>query len=384
MVKVGIVMLFGNDWLGGINYFNNLFNAVKGLPDNHIDFTIFTGYAIDDSKFRAFPSIRVIKNKIFDRFTLPWLCRKFLQKILRYDWMLERLLKKHDIRVLSHSGVIGPDASLPTISWIPDFQHMHLPGFFSAQEIARRDANFSDYANWSTVLLLSSHDALKDLERFSQARRPATKVLKFAVNPEILTGQTTDLADLQERYSFSSRYFLLPNQFWAHKNHRVVIDALAILKAKGKRVMVLATGSTEDNRNPGFFLELQGHIKDRGIEDQFRILGIVPLSDLYGLMTHADAVINPSLFEGWSTTVEEAKTLNKCVLLSDIGVHREQAPARGAYFNPGDAEALARLMDEVAGAEASDDRADYARAMQRFQDYGCAYHELVMELTGNG
>ena len=37
------------------------------------------------------------------------------------------------------------------------------------------------------------------------------------------------------------------------------------------------------------------------------------------------ALLNPSHFEGWSTTVEEARALGVPMLLSDLDVHLEQA-----------------------------------------------------------
>ncbi len=42
-------------------------------------------------------------------------------------------------------------------------------------------------------------------------------------------------------------------------------------------------------------------------------------------MLCSTALINPSQFEGWSTTVEEAKSLGVKMLLSDLEVHKEQA-----------------------------------------------------------
>jgi glycosyltransferase involved in cell wall biosynthesis len=69
--------------------------------------------------------------------------------------------------------------------------------------------------------------------------------------------------------------------------------------------------------------------------------------DMMSLMRHAVAVINPSKFEGWSTTVEEAKSMGKAVVLSDIAVHKEQAPHRAAFFPADDAEMLARKLAEV-------------------------------------
>ena len=55
------------------------------------------------------------------------------------------------------------------------------------------------------------------------------------------------------------------------------------------------------------------------------------------------AVINPSLIEGWSTTVEEAKSLGVPLILSDIPVHREQNQ-EVMFFDPRSARSLAETM----------------------------------------
>jgi hypothetical protein len=65
-------------------------------------------------------------------------------------------------------------------------------------------------------------------------------------------------------------------------------------------------------------------------------------------MHHAIAVLNPSLFEGWSTTVEEAKAQGKQMILSSLPVHMEQAQEhRARFFYPEDSGALAKLLDDV-------------------------------------
>ena len=61
-------------------------------------------------------------------------------------------------------------------------------------------------------------------------------------------------------------YFFLPNQFWAHKNHRAVVDALALLNARGTPFLVLCTGHTQDRRQPDHFAKLMAHVKAMGVE----------------------------------------------------------------------------------------------------------------------
>ena len=57
-------------------------------------------------------------------------------------------------------------------------------------------------------------------------------------------------------------------------------------------------------------------------------------------MRASTALLNPSLFEGWSTNVEEAHALGVPMLLSDLDVHRERAGADVSYFDRHSAESL--------------------------------------------
>jgi glycosyltransferase involved in cell wall biosynthesis len=59
------------------------------------------------------------------------------------------------------------------------------------------------------------------------------------------------------------------------------------------------------------------------------------------------ALINPSRFEGWSTTVEEAKSFGVPLILSDIDVHREQTGGAARYFGIDDPGMLADQLWEV-------------------------------------
>jgi len=54
--------------------------------------------------------------------------------------------------------------------------------------------------------------------------------------------------------------------------------------------------------------------------------------------------MNPSLYEGWSTPVEEAKSIGAPLLLSDLPVHREQQPRVASFFDPNDSSAVAAAL----------------------------------------
>jgi glycosyltransferase involved in cell wall biosynthesis len=172
-----------------------------------------------------------------------------------------------------------------------------------------------------------------------------------------------DARSVADTYGLPERYFYLPNQFWRHKNHALVLQALSLLRQRGLPVVVAASGKQSDPRDPTHFPRIVALIQSLRLQDDFRLLGLVPYDHLGALMQASVALLNPSTFEGWSTTVEEARTLGVPMILSDLKVHREQACGDAVYFDRNSAEALAavlaaaslsappRLTDGCAGAE---------------------------------
>ena len=77
-----------------------------------------------------------------------------------------------------------------------------------------------------------------------------------------------------------------------------------------------------------------------------RILGLIPRVDQIQLMRRCLAVIQPSLFEGWSTVIEDARALGKPMLVSDFPVHLEQNPPHTYFFERHNPDQLASLMYE--------------------------------------
>ena len=77
------------------------------------------------------------------------------------------------------------------------------------------------------------------------------------------------------------------------------------------------------------------------------VLGTVPHADVFRLLRQSIGVLQPSLFEGWNTAVEECKSVGKAMIVSDIAVHREQNPPNSVYFPPTDFIALADHLSRV-------------------------------------
>jgi len=344
MIKIGFVINFRDqDWIGGIHYYKNLLNAISSHPDRRIEPVIFTGYTSDKKILDEFTNIQIIQDHIFDLFYPLSLIRYLIRKVLQRDILLENLLIKNDISLLSHFRPLGHKSNIPTLGWIPDFQHKSLPDFFSKKELLNRDRFFQIICRDCTSIIFSSNTAKNDAEKFFPEYAEKYKVFPF-VTWDMDLHNLPDYNEIKEKYNLETPYFLVPNQFWVHKNHRIILEALRILKNKGHAINIIATGNTHDFRNPQYYPDLQKKIQDYHISQNFKILGIIPYVHLIQLMRNSVAIINPSYFEGWSTTVEEAKILHLKILLSDIPVHREQNPEKGQFFLPDDPQQLADLL----------------------------------------
>jgi glycosyltransferase involved in cell wall biosynthesis len=333
-------------WAGGYNYQSNLFAALGRYCPAEIAPIVFAGMKDDSADLAALariPGVEVVQSPAFDR------RRSSLVTALAFGLdraaATEFRAKKIDL-VFENARFFGWRLPFPAVAWFPDFQHRQLPHLFSPIARWRRDLGFRAQIASGRRILLSSESALRDCRKFYPGVAGNVSVVRFATQPapDLLTANSSQV---RMKYGLPSKYFYLPNQFWRHKNHQVVVDALTILKKRRFDVVVAATGSTKDPREPDYFKSIMRQVEGHGLGTNFRYLGMIPLDHVYALMRTSTALINPSRFEGWSTTVEEAKSFGVPMILSDIDVHREQTGGTSRYFGIDDPKALADHLSDV-------------------------------------
>lgn len=339
-------------WAGGYNYQRNLFEALNRYAPGAVKPVLFAGTADDAEEIAALasiPAVEVVRSPVFDHAPTGLARATNLARAVAFglDGPAVAEFKAGGIDVVFESArFFGWRLPFPAVAWFPDFQHRLLPHLFSRSAYWRRDIGFRVQIASGRHIMLSSASALGDLKRFYPGVSNGVSVVRFATEPPARL-LATNPSDVIASYGLPTHYFYLPNQFWRHKNHQLVVDALDLLKRRGLDVVVAASGGTVDFREPGRFEAMMREVKARGLETNFRHLGMIPLDHVYALLRASTALINPSECEGWSTTVEEAKSFGVPMLLSDLDVHREQTAGRARYFSICDSEALAGHMSEI-------------------------------------
>ncbi|MES2567377.1 MAG: glycosyltransferase family 1 protein [Bacteroidota bacterium] len=344
--KIGILFSSNENWIGGTYYILNLVSSFLSLDDSERPEVIVISWNINDAeivKKTGYPYVSFLNLYI------PY---NFLEKILFKlfpEFTKKNVIKKYDrkqIDVLFPATTNDKFLNIENkIFWIADFQEHYYRDFFEESEIQQRQFSQIKIAGSTNNLILSSNSSKKDFEKFYPDHKCKTYVVNFAVTHPIYN--QIDIENLKKKYHIVGKYFISPNQFWKHKNHKVVIDAVKLLKEKGIHVLLVFTGKEHDRRNPAYTDELKKYVQDSNLSEQILFLGFIDRSEQLQLMNNAEAVIQPSLFEGWSTVVEDAKAMNQYVIASYIDVHKEQLHENCSFFDPLNAVELADKIFEM-------------------------------------
>lgn len=349
-------------WIAGLYYVRNCLEALETLaPEKRPEVFIFLPAGINE------PTLENLLHS----------CREWVNEVrippsvVSNRAELQELANAHPCDVyfplLNH-----PPISLPGhwIGWITDLQHRHYPQFFSPEELEHRDGLFRFLVATCSRIICSSQTVEADLQRAYQVARNQTAVVRFSsqisrqVSPE-------QIARTLEQLRIDRPFIYLPNQFWLHKNHSTAFEAWRLLTERNSQApLLVCTGALEEPRDTYHVPLLLDYLETHRLQDSVRILGLVEREQQTVLYHAATACLQPSLFEGWSTTVEEAKSLGRPLLLSDIPVHREQADGLASFFPALNPEALADSVERIVAEQGTSPKSSPASQTNSLAAFG--------------
>ena len=246
------------------------------------------------------------------------------------------------------STALAFEAGRPFVVPIHDLQHRlqpHFPEVSAGGEWAWREYLFRNLTRYATLILVDSEvgreDALEYYGPFG-LHEDRVKVLPFRP-PSYLDPAPGAAARARVRLAFGlpERYLFYPAQFWPHKNHLRLVQALAVLRGRGEEVHVVLCGAHTGAHREQAFARVMEETARSGVSAQVHVLGYVANSDMSALYAEAAGVVMPTFFGPTNIPVIEAWAFGKPVLTSDIRGVREQVGAAGLLVDPASVEALA-------------------------------------------
>ena len=240
------------------------------------------------------------------------------------------------------------DPEIPTVCTIYDLQYLAYPMFFEASDGAHRYHVFLDACQKATKLAAISGYSRESAIAEGNLSPEAIKTIHLRLAQRIVpTTQNHDV--LESLHLTSKRYFLYPANFWKHKNHEMLLTAFGIFcrETLNEEVQLVCTGAPGARQT-----WLQDAVSRMGLKGRVLFPGFLSHEELGILMTHAHALVFPSLYEGFGLPVIEAMAAGVPVACSNATSLPEVVGDAAILFNPAIPNEIANAFNRLMRDEA--------------------------------
>ncbi len=217
---------------------------------------------------------------------------------------------------------------VPVLGCVLDLQHMHHPTFFSDTENAMRLREYGYVFDRADLLVAISEFEKRNFERFYGVDGIHVAHLSGFMAEDAGLSRD-DIAAARAQSCDAGRYLIYPAVPWVHKNHEILLQAIALLRRRGLDVpiMLTNTGAKKDR-----VAELKAVAAQLDVSDLVRTESFLPESTLLHYFVHSVGLVFPSLYEGFGIPLVDAMKLGVPILTGTSSAIREICGDACAYF----------------------------------------------------
>jgi Glycosyltransferase len=319
---------------GIVGYFLGLAGALARNPEIsiHVGLTPLNSQHID-----SFLPNSVERNHLCGSENTVWAVseRRIIEQIAP-DWVVYSYPDTLDI--------YDRDRGFKVAACIPDLQHLTYPHFFERAERLRRDIAFGAAVRLADLVFTLSKFSQNDLARTYGCEAQRIKVVYPCPSPRFLSGRASleAINRTKKNLGLPLRYAIFPSNFWPHKNHTRLLEALRHLRRRELTIPLVLVGDASLAEKA-----LTEQLERAKNENWLWVLGFVKDEELHALVSGADCLLFPSLFEGFGIPVAEALALAVPVACSNVCSLPEVGGNSVHYFDPQRVESITRVVEEI-------------------------------------
>jgi glycosyltransferase involved in cell wall biosynthesis len=281
--------------------------------------------------------------------------KKIKRRIARYNFRkkylnffdfnnnLNNALMLHKIDVMWFLSPTYRHVKCPFLYTVWDLQHRRYPFFpevsFIDNQFRGREQLYNFVIPRASYIITASKETKHDLEQFYGFSSHRIKILKEPTPKFAFDKSNTDNDFFMKEYGIKKPYIFYPAQFWAHKNHIVILEAIKILKQIGYDMSVVFTGADKGN-----LFYIKERITNLKLQESVFLLGFVEKEELVLLYKNAIALVYASLLGLSNIPPLEAFSLMCPVICADVPGMREQLGDAAMFFNSTDEQELAQKI----------------------------------------
>ena len=259
---------------------------------------------------------------------------------------IEKLLFKYGIEFIWY---LTPDCftmEIPYITVVFDLQHRLQPYFPEVSTKGQwnwRERFYGTVLRRAAAVITGTEAGKAEIEYFYQVPKERIKILPHPTPAFALNAAVDDGKQILVKYSIPENYLFYPAQFWPHKNHMGLLQAVRLLRDKYQLIFpVVFVGSDKGNQS-----YIRQRVAELGLSAQIHFLGFVPQEDLISLYRKAFALTYLTFFGPENLPPLEAFALGCPVVASQVSGAREQLGEAALLVDPKDPEQIALAIKSL-------------------------------------
>ena len=261
-----------------------------------------------------------------------------LRVSLENTWLANKT-RKFDL-VHHGGGTLPSRGNASTLLTIHDVQYLSYPQYFNAMKLRYLRNRVPSSVRRATCIATPTNYVRQSLDAAFGNVESRSFVVRHGMESNIGVNGT-DEGDLRSRFHLGdARILMFPAMTHPHKNHEFVLRMLAGPWRDDNLKLVMAGGhGLADTHVNQMIVEL-------GLGDRAIRIGRVDANDRDGLIRLAEALVFPSMYEGFGAPVVEAMALGTPVIASDCASLPEVVGDAGLVL-PLEESAWADALNEV-------------------------------------
>ncbi|KKP24479.1 MAG: Glycosyl transferase group 1 [candidate division TM6 bacterium GW2011_GWF2_28_16] len=263
--------------------------------------------------------------------TILKLPRKILRFIQdkKYKNALNKSVLENKIDLMWFATPAFEFVVVPYVYTVWDLQHRkqtYFPELVINSEFENREKSYNSIIPKAAFVITGNKAGKNDICKFYNY--PEERVIEISL--PVPNFVFNNIVTSNECIDIKKPFIFYPAQFWAHKNHIIILLAIKNLKEKyNLDFNVVFTGSDKGNLN-----YIKEKVKEFGLEKKIKFLGFVPIEDIIYFYKNAFALVFPSFFGPDNIPPLEAFALNCPVITARVEGVQYQLQDAVLLFDP--------------------------------------------------
>ena len=246
-----------------------------------------------------------------------------------------------DLVILPGQEGLSYQIKKPALTAVHDLMHRYAKHYSEYQNgvYERREKHYRFICEYSKGILVDSSIGKQHVIESYQMDPEKIDILPF-VPPNYLKGKPE--VDAIKKYGLPDRYIFYPAQFWEHKNHIKLIEAVAILHHRGHQIHLVLVGGRQNN-----YKRVVDKIHELNLNDYIQILGYVSNEEILSLYKKATVMAFVSCAGPSNIPPLEALLLGCPLVVSNLYAMPEQVGDAALLVDPNNEQDIADKLELV-------------------------------------